>query len=69
MIHRNSFELDIHDVDYNGIARASALMRHMQTVAQNQLTENGMSYDELIKIHRAFLLSRITIEFNEPVRA
>lgn len=69
MIYRNDFELDIHDVDYNGVARTSALMRHMQTAAQSQLTEGGMSYDELRGMNRAFLLSRITMEFTETVRA
>lgn len=69
MIYTNDIEVDIHEVDYNGVARASALMRYMQTAAQNQLTENGMSYDELIERNRAFILSRITMEFSAPLRA
>ncbi len=69
MIYKNDIEIDIHEVDYNGVARASALMRYMQTAAQNQLTENGMSYDELIERNRAFILSRITMEFSAPLRA
>ncbi len=60
---------DIHDVDENGIVRTSALMRYMQSAAQCQLTDNGMSYDELKEKKRAFLLSRIRLEFDEPVRA
>ncbi len=69
MIFKKDIEVDIHEVDYNGIAKTSALMRYIQTAAQAQLTENGMSYDELRDMHRAFLLSRITMEFTEPVRA
>ncbi len=69
MIYKTDIEVDIHEVDYNGVARASAIMRYMQTAAQNQLTENGMSYDQLIERNRAFILSRITMEFSEPLRA
>ena len=70
MIYKNDITVDIHDVDYNGVARFSSLMRYIQSAAQNQLTENGMSYDELYnKYHRAFLLSRIRIEFTESIRA
>ena len=69
MIYRKDIEVDIHDVDFNGIARASALMRYIQTAAQSQLNDNGMSYNELRDMKRAFLLSRITMEFTEPVRA
>ena len=69
MIYKRNVEVDIHEVDFNGVARASSLMRYIQTAAQSQLTENGMSYDELRDMHRAFLLSRITMEFTEPIRA
>ena len=61
--------VDIHDVDSNGVTRASALMRYIQSAAQTQLTENGMSYDNLKAMNRAFILSKITIEFNETIRA
>lgn len=70
MIFKNDITVDIHDVDYNGVARLSSIMRYIQSAAQNQLTENGMSYEDLRdKYHRAFLLSRIKIEFTEPIRA
>ncbi len=61
--------VDIHDVDYNGVARTSALMRYIQSAAQTQLTESGMSYDQLKSRKRAFVLSRIKMEFTETVRA
>lgn len=61
--------VDIHDVDYNGVARTSALMKYIQSAAQTQLTEGGMSYDQLKSKKRAFILSRIKMEFTETVRA
>ena len=61
--------VDIHDVDFNGVARASSLMKYIQSAAQTQLTENGMSYDVLKSRNRAFILSKIRMEFSETVRA
>ena len=69
MEFRTNLIADIHDVDHNGIARTSSLMRYIQSAAQTQLTLNGMSYDELKGMKRAFILSRIKLEFTEPVRA
>ena len=45
--YRINAEVNVHDVDYNGIARASSILKYMQSAAQSQLTENGMSYDSL----------------------
>ena len=67
--YKRQLEVDVHDIDINGVARASALMRYIQSAAQYQLTDNGMSYDMLKKQSRAFILSRIKIEFLEPIRA
>ena len=61
--------VNIHDVDYNGIAKTSSIMRYIQTAAQNQLTENGMSYDQLKEKRRAFILSRFKLEVAKPIRA
>ena len=61
--------VNIHDVDFNGIAKASSIMRYIQTAAQDQLTENGMSYDELRARNRGFILSRIRLEIDAPLRA
>ena len=69
MIFRHELEVDVHDVDFNGIARTTALMRYIQTAAQSQLTENGMSYDRLKSMGKAFILARMTMEFTEPLRA
>ena len=61
--------VDIHDVDFNGVCRASALIRYIQSAAQQQLTDNGMSYDELKAMGKAFIISRIKVEFYQTVRA
>ena len=64
---RKNIEVDVHDVDFNGVCRVSSLMKYIQSAAQMQLTENGMSYDELKDMNRAFIISKIRLEFNEPV--
>jgi acyl-ACP thioesterase len=68
--YRVPLTVDIHDVDFNGIAKASSLMRYIQTAAQNQLTDNGMSYEQLRdKYKKGFILSKIKIEFNKTIHA
>ena len=67
--YRKKIEVDIHDVDFNGVARASSLMKYIQSAAQSQLTDNGLSYDVLKSKKRAFILSRIKMEFTKSVRA
>ena len=67
-IFKYDLTVDIHDVDYNGIAKASTIMKYIQTAAQSQLSQSGMTYEELYSKKRAFLLSRIRIEFDQPVR-
>lgn len=61
--------VDVHDVDFNGIAKTSSILRYIQTAAQSQLTANGMSYDNLKDQGRAFLLSRLKLEVLKPLRA
>ncbi len=62
-------EVDVHDVDYNGVAKTSSIMKYIQTAAQCQLTEGGMSYDNLKSNNRAFILSRVKLEVLKPLRA
>ena len=66
---RTNLTVDVHDVDFNGVARTSALMKYIQSAAQMQLTEHGMSYDNLKKQNKAFILSKIKLEFTESPRA
>lgn len=65
--YRIKTSVDVHDVDYNGIAKTSSIMRYIQTAAQCQLTDSGMSYGELKEKNRAFILSRFKLEVNEPL--
>ena len=60
-------KVDDHDIDYNGVVRAGALMRYIQSSAEEQLKGNGMSYNELKAANRAFILSKIKLEFDESV--
>ncbi|MBO7195741.1 MAG: hypothetical protein J6V80_00215 [Clostridia bacterium] len=69
MEYRMKTEVDVHDVDYNGIARASSILKYMQSAAQSQLTESGMSYDNLKNNNRAFILSRLKLEILKPLKA
>ncbi len=63
-----NYKVDIHEVDFNGVAKASALLRYVQSTAQAQLNGVGLSYEELISQNRAFLLSKVKLEFDVPVR-
>ena len=67
--YKKQIDVDVHDVDFNGVCRVSSLMKYIQSTAQMQLTENGMSYDELKDMNRAFIISKIRLEFNSPVYA
>ncbi|MBO5908262.1 MAG: hypothetical protein J6Q67_00525 [Clostridia bacterium] len=69
MEYRMKTEVDVHDVDYNGVAKTSSIMKYIQTAAQCQLTEGGMSYDNLRSMNRAFILSRVKLEVLKPLRA
>ena len=67
--YRINLNVDVHDVDFNGVARTSSILRYLQSAAQTQLTENNMSYDQLYKKKRAFLLSRLKLEVTSPIKA
>lgn len=60
---------EMHDVDVNGVCRASTLLRYLQIAANSQLADHGMTYDALKGEGRAFILSRIAMEFTESPRA
>ncbi len=69
MEYRMKTQVDIHDVDFNGVAKTSSIMKYIQSAAQSQLTEGGMSYDELKSSKRAFILSRVKLEVLRPLVA
>lgn len=61
--------VNIHDVDFNGVAKTSSILRYLQSAAQCQLNDGGMSYDELKAQNRAFIISRMKLEVLRPLRA
>ena len=61
--------VDVHDVDFNGVAKCSSMMKYIQSAAELQLAESGKSYDVLKSQHRAFVLSKIKMEFSDTVKA
>ena len=69
MEYRLKTEVNIHDVDYNGVAKTSSILRYLQSAAQSQLTDNGMSYEKLKESGRAFILSRLKLEILHPLTA
>ena len=69
MDHRIKTLVDIHDVDFNGIAKTSSILRYLQSAAQSQLTENGMSYEKLKENGHAFILSKLRLEITRPIYA
>ncbi len=65
---RNECRVDSHDLDYNGVARASALMRFMQESANSQCLHMGPSLESLRDERGlAFLLSRFSAGFYATV--
>ena len=69
MEYRLKIDVNIHDVDYNGVAKTSSILRYLQSAAQSQLTDNGMSYEKLKESGRAFILSRLKLEILRPLTA
>ena len=59
---------DIHDEDYNGICRPSAILRYLQIAANGQLHGEGPSNEEMRAMGKAFVLTAIDVTLNRPVR-
>ena len=39
---RKQIEVDVHDVDFNGVAKTSSILRYLQSAAEGQLTANDI---------------------------
>lgn len=59
---------DIHDEDYNGICRPSAILRYLQIAANGQLHGEGPSNEKMRAMGKAFVLTAIDVTLNRPVR-
>lgn len=65
---REAFSVDSHDLDFNGVARASSLIRMMQETANAQCRAMGPSLESLRDEQGlAFLLSRFSAGFYATV--
>ena len=62
-------EVDAHDTDPYDILRPSACLRYMQTAANLQLHTFGPTSDELRASGRAFVLTRVSLDFPLPLHA
>ncbi len=67
--YRINGRVDIHDVDFNGVLRASSALKYMQNAAQEQLNSKGHTYDELRRQNLAFILSKVKLEIYKPLCA
>ncbi len=65
--YREAFPVRIHMTDENGHCRPGDMMRFMQEAAIMQLEHNHPTHAELSAKGRAFILSRISIDFFAPV--
>lgn len=63
-----SYKINAHDVDYNGVLSASGVMRYMQDVANCHMKGEGPSYDELYDRGYAFILSRMHVKCYGSIR-
>ena len=69
MIWTEEYVINGHDMDFNDVARPSALMRCIQESAYAQHRHLGPTLEELRQNGRAFLLSRLSACFYQPVYA
>ena len=60
---------DCHDTDAEGFLRPSSVLRYLQTAANLQLHHCGPTNEELREHGQAFVLTRIALEFLEPIGA
>ena len=62
-----TFRINSHDEDPDGVIRASAVMRYLQEAANLQLQTLGPSGADLRRQGQAFLLSRVAAELYAPL--
>lgn len=70
MIYGEDYTVRWHDTDAAGEARPSKVLEYMQETANRQFYANGTPLDDLFRNHHlGFLLSRIAVSFDAPLRA
>ncbi len=60
--------VDIHDADFNGIARSSCVLRYMQSSAWEHMRALGPSGKELQDRGQAFIVSAMDMTIHAPVK-
>ncbi len=63
------FKVSSQEIDLNGIASASAVMRYMQETANLGHEDYGPTMNELRKDGKAFILSRAAVDIYKPLYA
>lgn len=64
-----TFKVNSHFTDADGIVRVSSLLRYMQETANLQMLALGPSNSQLREMGYAFVLSRLSMSFYKPVFA
>lgn len=64
-----TYIINIHDADLNGIVSVSGLLRYMQDACNCQMREQKPSYEELFDAGYAFVLSRLGLSIYKPLHA
>lgn len=69
MVWTENFRVNSHDCDYNGVVKASAVLRYLQETANLQLVNCGPTPDELYAADKTFVLSKINLSIYRPLHA
>ena len=69
MIFRETFKVNSHSCDYNGIVRPGAVITYLQEAANLQLETCGPSDAEMRAEGQFFVLSRLGMALSSPIRA
>ena len=64
-----TYTVNIHDADLNGIVSTSGILRYMQDASNRQMMAQKPSYEELLAAGYAFILSRIGLSVYAPIHA
>ena len=64
-----TYTVNIHDADLNGIVSTSGILRYMQDASNRQMMAQKPSYEELFQAGYAFVLSRIGMSVYAPIHA
>ncbi len=61
-------EVSTHDIDINGNAKPSSVLRYLQEAANKNFADMGPSYNELIDNNLSFVVSRAAINILSPLK-